>query len=46
MWGRSESVTVVYVLWECPVCDTIRNTFRGELDNLLLGGGGGGGGIL
>ena len=37
MWGRRESVTVVFVLWECPVYDTIRNTVRRELENLLWG---------
>ena len=30
-----ECESVVHVLWECPVFDTIRNTFMGELDNLL-----------
>ena len=30
------------MLWECPVYDSIRNTFMGELDKLLGGGGGGG----
>ena len=28
---------------ECPVYDSIRNAFIGELDKLLGGGGGGGG---
>ena len=27
------------MLWECPVYDSIRNTFMGELDKLLGGGG-------
>ncbi len=31
MWGR-----MVHVLWECPVYDTIRNTFMEDLDNLLV----------
>ena len=31
--------SVVHVLWECPVYDSIRNTFMGELDKLLGGGG-------
>ena len=26
------------MLWECPVYDSIRNTFMGELDKLLGGG--------
>ena len=34
-WEDCESV--VHVLWECLVYDTIRNTFVGELDNLLGG---------
>ena len=33
------NVSVVHVLWECPVYG---NTFMGELDKLLGGGGGGG----
>ena len=32
-----ECVNVVHVVWECPVYDTIRNTFMGEVDNLLKG---------
>ena len=28
---------LVHVLWECPVYDSIRNTFIGELDKLLGG---------
>ena len=32
-----ESVVHVNVLWECPVYDTIRNTFMKDLDNLLGG---------
>ena len=38
-----ENESVVHVLWEYPVYDSIRNTFMGELDKL---GGGGGGGVL
>ena len=34
------NVSVVHVLWEWPVYDTIRNTSMGELE-----GGGGGGGL-
>ena len=30
-------MSVVHVLWECPVYDSIRNAFMGELD-MLLGG--------
>ena len=25
----------IYMLWTCPVYDSIRNTFTGELDKLL-----------
>ena len=32
-----ECESAVHVLWECPVYDTIRNTFMGELDNPLGG---------
>ncbi len=32
-----ECVNVVRVVLECPVYDTIRNTFVGEVDNLLKG---------
>ena len=32
-----ECESVVHVLWECPVYDSIRNTFMGELDKLLGG---------
>ena len=32
-----ECESVVHVLWECPVYDSIRNTFMGELDKLLEG---------
>ena len=32
-----ECESVVHVLWECPVYDSIRNTFMGELDTLLGG---------
>ena len=32
-----ECESVVHVLWECPVYDTIRNTFMGKLKNLLGG---------
>ena len=38
--GGDECESVVHVLWECPVYDSIRNTFMGELDKLLGGGGG------
>ena len=31
------NVSVLHVLWECPVYDTIRNTFIEDLDNLLGG---------
>ena len=44
---RDECESVVHVLWECPVYDSIRSTFMVELENLLcvcVGGGGGGGG--
>ena len=34
-----ECESVVHVLWECPVYDSIRYTFMGELDKLLGGGG-------
>ena len=34
-----ECESVVHVLWECPVYDTITNTFMGELNNLLEGVG-------
>ena len=37
-----ECESVVHVLWECPVYDSIRSTFIVELENLLGGGGGGG----
>ena len=30
-----ECESVVHVLWECPVYDSSRNTFMGELDKLL-----------
>ena len=30
-----ECESVVHVLWECPVYDSIRNTFMAELENLL-----------
>ena len=33
------------MLWECPVYDSIRNTFMGELDKLFFLGGGGGGNL-
>ena len=32
-----ECESVVHVLWECPVYDTIRSTFMGKLKNLLGG---------
>ena len=32
-----ECESVVHVFWECPVYDSIRNTFMGELDELLGG---------
>ncbi len=35
--GKNVRASVVYVLWECPAYDTIRNTFMEDLDNLLGG---------
>ena len=35
-----ECESVVYMLWECPVYDSIRSTFIVELENLLGRGGG------
>ena len=32
-----ECGSVVHVLWECPVYDTIRNIFMEDLNNLLGG---------
>ena len=32
-----ECESVVHVLWECPVYDTIRSTFMEDLDKLLRG---------
>ena len=34
----NECESVVHVLWECPVYDSSRHTFMGELDKLLGGG--------
>ena len=35
--GGEECESVVHVLWECPVYDTIRNTFMGKLKNSFGG---------
>ena len=37
MFCGEECESVVHVRWECPVYDTIRNTFMGKLNNLLGG---------
>ena len=39
---RDECESVVHVLWECPVYDSIRSTFMVELE-ICCGGRGGGG---
>ena len=37
---RDECESVVHVLWECPVYDSIRSTFMVELEICCVCGGG------